>query len=286
MALRAKQRHHLLALLFVRHAATRGTGVVAHMLRVAGPGYHGGGPQASGHQGPGPDGRGYDGFRYDSPRYDGSGYDGFSGGDPGPGRPGEGGMVDSDLFSMGPASGDPVARDPRDPLGGGPGQAGTACGGLVSPGPGPGAMHPGPVYPGPVNGGPMTDGEWQSQRAAQTLTHFPEDELAMMSRYYAWRSDFKDWGAREAEAWTELSVLRDPPQGLGPSDLMRLRADLASVRRYDGLTSGLNLRKDRLIRCDGLSRRPTETDWISPGHTGRRPGGAHHEQLTMRTADR
>jgi hypothetical protein len=107
-----------------------------------------------------------------------------------------------------------------------------------------------------TNGGPTTDGEWQSQRASQTLTHFPEDELAMMTRYYSWLSDFKDWNAAEAQSWIDLSGLRNPPAGLGPADFMRLHADLAAVRRYEGLIELNSIRVLNISEALGAPRIP------------------------------
>jgi len=110
------------------------------------------------------------------------------------------------------------------------------------------------------NGGPTSDGEWQSQRAAQTLTHFPQDELAMMSRYYAWVTDFRNWVAQEGDAWSELAVLRKPPAGLGPSDFMRLHADLNLAHRYGALIKLNTIRVLRLSAALGVPQIPAEQD--------------------------
>ncbi len=76
----------------------------------------------------------------------------------------------------------------------------------------------------------IRDSEWQSERASQVLTHFPRDELAIMSRYYAHMADFKEWERSEGAAWRELSILEKPPAHMAPSDLIRLRVNLSSAR--------------------------------------------------------
>lgn len=72
----------------------------------------------------------------------------------------------------------------------------------------------------------MRDSEWQSERASQVLTHFPRDELALMSRHYAQVDNFRKWMAQEGNAWSELSVLQRPLAGMTTSDLIRLRVNL------------------------------------------------------------
>jgi hypothetical protein len=106
--------------------------------------------------------------------------------------------------------------------------------------------------------GPASDGEWQAQRAAQTLTHFPPEELAMMNRFYKWVSDFQDWTQREEDHWSELTVLRNPPAGLGPSDFMRLRASLAAVRRADSLAQVNSTRALKMADGLGIPRAPVD----------------------------
>ena len=84
-------------------------------------------------------------------------------------------------------------------------------------------------------GAPRSDSEWQSERAAQTLTHFPREELALMSRYYAMLPDFEDWLRTEIVEEEELSILQDPPTGLELATLMQLKVNLASARNTEAL---------------------------------------------------
>jgi hypothetical protein len=106
--------------------------------------------------------------------------------------------------------------------------------------------------------GPASDGEWQAQRAAQTLTHFPPEELAMMGSYYKWVSDFEGWTAREEDSWSELAVLRNPPAGLGPSDFMRLRASLAAIRRTASLVEANSGRALKMADALSIPRQPVD----------------------------
>ena len=101
-------------------------------------------------------------------------------------------------------------------------------------------------------GAPRSDSEWQSERAAQTLTHFPREELALMSRYYAMLPDFEDWLRTEIAEEEELSILQDPPAGLELATLMRLKVNLASARNTERLIV-LNARRQlRLSQQLGL----------------------------------
>jgi hypothetical protein len=81
----------------------------------------------------------------------------------------------------------------------------------------------------PENGSLLNFNEWESERAAQTLTHFPREELALIGNYYDQLADEKIWMLNETTAWHELSVLRHPPGGIGVSDILRLRTALENA---------------------------------------------------------
>ena len=88
------------------------------------------------------------------------------------------------------------------------------------------------------HGGPgslLSSSEWESERSSQALTHFPRQELALMSRYYAQLPQFTIWMDDESAAWSDLSVLNKPPAGLGPSDVLRLRGSLNRAQRAEFL---------------------------------------------------
>ena len=95
----------------------------------------------------------------------------------------------------------------------------------------------------------LVDSEWQSQRASQTLTHFPHAELAPMSRYYALLPDFRFFFTGEGDAWQQLGVLRRPPRGITTSDLIQLRVNLSIAERMHRLAM-LNARRQLRISED------------------------------------
>ena len=81
-------------------------------------------------------------------------------------------------------------------------------------------------------GAPAGDSDWQAERSSQILTHFPRDELALMSRYYANLPTLVDWGLQEANVWEGLAVLQDAPQKLSQSDVAQLRTNYHLARRF------------------------------------------------------
>lgn len=87
-------------------------------------------------------------------------------------------------------------------------------------------------------GSPIYDGEWQSERSSQVLTHFPREELALMSKFYGEMSNTRDFQLNESIAWGHLSALQEAGQKLGPADLAQLRANYHLARRFKFLISG------------------------------------------------
>jgi len=86
-------------------------------------------------------------------------------------------------------------------------------------------------------GSPLFDSEWQSERSSQVLTHFPREELALMSSFYAQMLDMRDFQFNESLAWGHLSVLQDAGQRLGPGDLVQLRSNYHLARRFQVLVT-------------------------------------------------
>lgn len=87
----------------------------------------------------------------------------------------------------------------------------------------------------PENGSLLNFNEWEADRAAQTLTHFPREELALLGNYYDQLADDKIWMFNETDAWHELSVLRHPPSEIGISDILRLRTALENAEEDERL---------------------------------------------------
>jgi hypothetical protein len=112
------------------------------------------------------------------------------------------------------------------------------------------------------SGATLRQSEWLSERAAQTLTHFPRAELAMMGSYYAQLENFTNWMRYEAEGWRALSVLRNPPEGMAVSDLLRLRAALEDVKNANWLTVLNAGRQLRISRQLGITATPVNQERI------------------------
>ncbi len=108
-------------------------------------------------------------------------------------------------------------------------------------------------------GASLQDNEWQSERAAQSLTHFPRAELALMSKYYTAIGNAVNWMQNESEAWRALSVLRRPPKEMPVTDLLRLRTALQTVIVFEGQIASsaqLQLRRSNQL---GIETPPADT---------------------------
>jgi hypothetical protein len=84
-------------------------------------------------------------------------------------------------------------------------------------------------------GSAIYDSEWQSERSSQVLTHFPRQELALMSRFYGRMPENRDFMLDESIAWGHMSVLQEADQKLGPADLAQLRVNYHLARRFQAL---------------------------------------------------
>ena len=128
----------------------------------------------------------------------------------------------------------------------------------------------GPGAPGNL----LSDAEWQSERASQTLTHFPRAELALMSRFYAQMTDMREWLLEEERSWSALRVLDEDPDHLGPADLAQLRVNLNLERELEYLIT-LNARRQLATSTQlGISYPRGRADhasaiarWCKPGET-------------------
>jgi hypothetical protein len=111
------------------------------------------------------------------------------------------------------------------------------------------------------SGSNLGDAEWQSQRSAQVLTHFPHAELALMNRYYAILPSLIGWNDDIGAAWSDLSVLQDPQVRLDPSDIARLRGRLERIHRLEYITILNAYRMLKLSDRLGIARPP-----LTPGY--------------------
>lgn len=104
----------------------------------------------------------------------------------------------------------------------------------------------------------LRENEWQSERSAQSLTHFPRAELALMSNHYTQVGFVRDWVQHESEAWMALSVLRHPPKEMPVSDRLRLRTALEVVINAEGLIAFNAERQLRLGHQLGIATPPAD----------------------------
>jgi hypothetical protein len=112
-------------------------------------------------------------------------------------------------------------------------------------------------------GSPLSTSEWESERASQALVHFPRQELALMSQYYAQIPSFRNWMGDEAVTWSELSGLKNLPAGLTASDMLRLRGLLDRARSIEFLILGNaqgNLRFAGQLGISGGAPEPGEVE--------------------------
>ena len=109
----------------------------------------------------------------------------------------------------------------------------------------------------------LSESEWQSERSAQTLTHFPRQELAQMNRFYAQVPDIVSWETKEADAWWALRVLQLSNDDLGPADFSALRLNL-QVARHHGWLIELNARRMLALSDQlGIARPKADADRVS-----------------------
>jgi len=108
----------------------------------------------------------------------------------------------------------------------------------------------------------LSDSEWQSERASQVLTHFPRAELALLGRYYAQLQLIDPLKVQEGDAWQELSVLQNPPKGIGVSDLLRLRVALGTVDRVERLIVLDALRQLNVSRMLNIAYQPADPQLV------------------------
>ena len=78
----------------------------------------------------------------------------------------------------------------------------------------------------PEVGRPLSDAIWESERASQTLTHFPRDELAKLSIIYSALVSLRRWEGQELNAYSNITIMEGDPGRLGAEDLALLRQDI------------------------------------------------------------
>jgi hypothetical protein len=105
-------------------------------------------------------------------------------------------------------------------------------------------------------------GEWEAERASQTLTHFPRPELATLGVWYDQLENMREWAAREQEAWAKLAVLNNGPKQLGPADVALLRQEVEMVRYLEWLNVRNARRQLDRARELGVQPGPPREDYV------------------------
>ena len=114
----------------------------------------------------------------------------------------------------------------------------------------------------PFPGRRLETSEWENERASQSLTHFPRDEMQVLGRYYAQIDGIRGWDDEEVRAWANLAVLDHGPKRLGEADIAQLRVSIETARRMEQLVT---LNAQRVLdwsKALGVSPTPVNTDWV------------------------
>jgi hypothetical protein len=81
----------------------------------------------------------------------------------------------------------------------------------------------------------LSDDSWQSERAAQTLVHFPASERERYSSTYGQQVDIRSWINQELAVWAAIRILQGNPNRLSASDLTLIRQNIQIARSLNYL---------------------------------------------------
>jgi hypothetical protein len=104
----------------------------------------------------------------------------------------------------------------------------------------------------------LDDSNWTAHRASQTVTHFNDDELDALGRYYLQLGNLVYFIHLEDDAWSDLSVLNGDPARLGSEDVAALRRSLQRARFYNRMIAGLS--REELSKSKALGVAPPRPD--------------------------
>jgi hypothetical protein len=96
----------------------------------------------------------------------------------------------------------------------------------------------------------LPESEWASERAAQTIVHFPRSERSGLSAFYGLTEDLARWRNEEEAVWDGIAVLDGPARDIEPGEIASLRADLSHARRLAllwRLNAGTQLKQARSL---------------------------------------
>jgi hypothetical protein len=81
----------------------------------------------------------------------------------------------------------------------------------------------------------LSDDAWQSERAAQTLVHFPAAERELYGTIYGQQVDIRNWVNEELGVWAAMRVLQGNPARLSMSDITLIRQNIQVARSLNYL---------------------------------------------------
>lgn len=85
----------------------------------------------------------------------------------------------------------------------------------------------------------LNDNEWEIGRASQTLNHFDDKELSVLSGYYLQIGTARHFILGEMEIWGVLKVLKGDPARLGSVDIAGLRVAVQNARADNQLIAAI-----------------------------------------------
>ena len=104
---------------------------------------------------------------------------------------------------------------------------------------------------------------WESERAAQTLVHFPRKERAELDAYYESLNGFLEWRSGESDAWNGLAILDGPPKRVTDADVAQLRVRLQNARSLEFLVTLNSRRQLDRMKALGVTPVPPSTLFLS-----------------------
>jgi len=107
----------------------------------------------------------------------------------------------------------------------------------------------------------LADDVWQSQRAGQTLVHFPKSELEQYSSSYSQQIDIRAWLNEETDLWAGIRLLEGDPGRLAPSDITLVRKSIQAARATNRLivvNAAVELKTNVALGVPGVNAKPAD----------------------------
>ena len=103
-----------------------------------------------------------------------------------------------------------------------------------------------------------------SQIAAQTVTHFPAQESAAISRVYRYVSMMHDDNDAEEQAWDTLNAMAGPGRPIDGASISRLIEALDEARTFNGAFASDKKKLETVLIQAGLGRDFPQVDPANP----------------------